>query len=269
MEEINAISLAFLERVQEQTGKEMVIYSDAYNARTVFSEELASRYPIWVADYFVDEPENNGKWETWVGFQYADNGNIPGISGNVDLDYFTDGIFLNDTTPLPTPDKPAPSPNETIRIVIEPGNTLSGIAVRYSTTVERLVELNNIANPNLIYAGSTLLVPASGERKQRIVYVVRPGDTLSEIAFRYQTTVAEIMLLNNISNPNLIYPGQILYINTANFDKGATSKLLYTVRYGDTLSGIAYHYDTTVNELVRLNNIVNPNIIYVGQVIRI
>lgn len=270
IEEINAISLAFLERVQEKTGKEMVIYSDAYHAQAIFDEELAARYPIWVADYFVDEPENNGKWDSWVGFQYADNGNINGINGNVDLDYFTDGIFLSDTsTPLPTPSTPSPSPDETICITIQYGNTLSGLAVRYNTTVERLVELNHIANPNLIYAGSTLLVPASGERKQRIIYVVRRGDTLSQIAFRYQTTVAEIVSFNSISNPNLIYPGQVLSINTANFDKGATSKLLYTVRYGDTLSEIAYHYDTTVNELVRLNNIINPNIIYVGQVIRI
>ena len=135
--------------------------------------------------------------------------------------------------------------------------------------MERLVELNNIANPNLIYAGSTLLVPVSGKRKQRIAYVVKSGDTLSSIAIRYQTTVEEIVSLNSIVNPNLIYPGQILYINTSNFDKGATSKLLYTVRYGDTLSEIAYDYGTTVNELVRLNNISNPNIIYVGQVIRI
>lgn len=269
VEEINAISFAFLERVQEKTGKEMVIYSDAYNARAVFSQELASRYPIWVADYFVSEPENNGKWEKWVGFQYADNGNISGISGNVDLDYFTEGIFLSNTSVLPTPSNPPPSPEETISITIQYGDTLAGLAVQYNTTIQRLVELNNIANPNLIYAGNTLLVPASGERKQRIAYIVKRGDTLSSIAYRYQTTVAELVSLNNITNPNLIYTGQILYINTANFNKGATSKLLYTVRYGDTLSEIAYEYGTTVNELVRLNRISNPNIIYVGQVIRI
>ena len=248
----------------------MVIYSNAYDAKTIFSEELASRYPIWVANYFVSEPENNGKWDSWVGFQYADNGRIEGINGNVDLDYFTDGIFLSDvSTPVPSPSNPAPSPDETTSITIRCGDTLSSIAVCYNTTVERLVELNNIANPNLIYAGSTLLVPVSGKRKQRIAYVVKSGDTLSSIAIRYQTTVEEIVSLNSIVNPNLIYPGQILYINTSNFDKGATSKLLYTVRYGDTLSEIAYDYGTTVNELVRLNNISNPNIIYVGQVIRI
>ena len=67
-EEINRISKVFLEKVEELSGKECVIYSDASNARDVFDEELAKKYPIWVADYFVDEPANNGKWDFWVGF---------------------------------------------------------------------------------------------------------------------------------------------------------------------------------------------------------
>lgn len=268
-DEINEISFAFLRRVQEKTGKEMVVYSDAFNAREVFSQELANEYPIWIAEYFVEEPEDNGKWNSWVGFQYADDGNISGINANVDLDYYTDGIFLSDTSNLPTSDNPPPSPEETKQIIVEYGDTLSNIAVEYNTTVERLAEINNIANPNLIYVGQTLLVPTSGERKQRITYVVKRGDTLSLIANRYNTTVNELVEINNIENPNLIYVGQILIINTANFEKGTTNNILYTVRYGDTLSKIANRYNTTVSELVRINSINNPNLIYVGQVIRI
>lgn len=110
IEEINRISLAFLERVEQKSGKEVVIYSDAYNAREIFGEELASRYPIWVADYYVEEPESNEKWDTWVGFQYSDLGQIQGINTSVDLDYFTDGIFLSDTTEIVKPETPAPTP---------------------------------------------------------------------------------------------------------------------------------------------------------------
>ena len=79
---INEISRVFLETVEKLSGIECVIYSDAYNARTVFSKDLAEDYPIWVADYFVEEPESNGKWNFWVGFQYSDRGRINGIDGS-------------------------------------------------------------------------------------------------------------------------------------------------------------------------------------------
>ena len=98
---INEISRVFLETVEKLSGKECVIYSDAYNARTVFSKELAEDYPIWVADYFVEEPESNDKWKFWVGFQYSDRGIINGIDGNVDRDYFTNGVFLNNVSQIP------------------------------------------------------------------------------------------------------------------------------------------------------------------------
>ncbi len=99
--EINQVSKAFLERVEEKTKKELVIYSDASNARNIFDEELAKRYPIWIAEYGVREPSNNGKWKTWIGFQYADNGRIRGIRGYVDKDYYTEGILLKNTEKLP------------------------------------------------------------------------------------------------------------------------------------------------------------------------
>ncbi|QUV80208.1 MULTISPECIES: LysM peptidoglycan-binding domain-containing protein [Chloracidobacterium] len=90
-------------------------------------------------------------------------------------------------------------------------------------------------------------------------YTVRPGDTLSQIAQRHGTTVDELVRLNNIRNPNLIYPGQELRLPART----------YTVRPGDTLSQIAQRHGTTVDELVRLNNIRNPNLIYPGQELRL
>lgn len=171
--EINEISLAFLRRVEEKSKRKVVIYSDAYNARVRFGEELAKSYPIWVAEYGVEEPENNAKWESWVGFQYADDGEISGINTKVDLDYFTNGIFLNDVTPIEKPEEVPKSPNDTEKITIKRGDTLYKIAIEYGTTVERLVELNNIANPNLIFAGSTLLVPINDGKKQSVTYTVK------------------------------------------------------------------------------------------------
>lgn len=67
-EEINRISSVFLEKVKELTGKEVIIYSDASNARDVFGEELASRYPLWIAEYGVSSPSSNVNWSSWTRF---------------------------------------------------------------------------------------------------------------------------------------------------------------------------------------------------------
>lgn len=93
-------------------------------------------------------------------------------------------------------------------------------------------------------------------------YVVKPGDTLSAIARKYNTTVDELVALNNIDDPNLIYVGDKIKVTENNVD-------YYTVQPGDTLTAIANKYNTTINKLVALNNIENPNLIYVGQEIRV
>ncbi len=268
VEQINEISIAFLERVKERSGKEVVIYSDAYNARNIFSEELAKKYPIWVAEYDVEEPESNGKWNEWIGFQYSNVGDIKGISTSVDLDYFTQEIFLNDATEIPKSETTPPNPDETEKIIIKRGDTLSNIAIEYGTTVDRLIELNNISNPNLIFAGNVLLVPINDGKKQLTTYTVKRGDTLGSIAKRYGVTVQELVNINNIKNPNLIYVGQVLTIPSAS-NQHDLNHILYTVRRGNTLYQIARRYNTSIAQIVRLNRIKNPNLIYAGQVLRI
>ena len=218
-EEINRISKVFLEKVEELSGKECVIYSDASNARDVFDEELAKKYPIWVADYFVDEPENNGKWDSWVGFQYSDKGRIKGISGNVDRDRFTGGIFLSDTSSIPNDTTSNPEQNFK-EIVIKRGDTLSKIAKEYNTSYQYLAKINNISNPNRIYVGEEIKVPVLEDEKihdtSHRLYIVKRGDTLTKIAREYRLTVKEIVELNDISNPNRIYVGEILRVSTIN-----------------------------------------------------
>lgn len=106
-----------------------------------------------------------------------------------------------------------------------------------------------------------------------IDYVVKQGDTLSEIASEYNTTVAEIAQINNISNPNLIYPGEVLRLSTNSTvpakETRQLGEIVYTVRRGNTLSQIALAYNVSVEELVEMNNITNPNLIYPGEKIRI
>ena len=112
---------------------------------------------------------------------------------------------------------------------------------------------------------------SNSTNSEKINYTVKPGDTLWQLAQDYNVSVNEIVSLNGIENPNLIYVGEKLEIITnTNFDHlyGA-GKHFYTVKTGDTLSALALKFNTTVNQIVNLNDIINPNLIYVGQRIRI
>lgn len=263
--EINTIGLAFMKKLEELTKKEVVLYSNAYTASRIWEGEV-TKYPLWIAQYEVNEPENSGTWQSWVGWQYTDIGRINGISTYVDRDRFTKEIFMSESSEIPQVEKPKPDDEEnnnntTKKIKIKWGDTLSELAIKYNTTVAELVRLNNIKNPNLIYAGNTLIVPVKGKNTSgTTIYIVKRGDTLSEIAQMFNTTVSQIAKENNIQNVNLIYTGQRLIINDNN--KHDTGHILYTVKRGDTLWSIARRYNTSIANIVRLNRIQNANLIY-------
>ena len=92
-------------------------------------------------------------------------------------------------------------------------------------------------------------------------YKVKSGDTLSGIAAKFGTTTKALQNLNGITNANKIYAGQVLKVKGTAKAKTST----YTVKPGDTLSGIAVKYGMTTKALQNLNGITNPNLIYAGQ----
>jgi len=157
--------------------------------------------------------------------------------------------------------------------IVDRGDTLKGLAIRFDTTVENLLAGNpEITNANVIYEGQYVKVyvsappvpppttppPSSGQ-----FYYVRRGDTLRSIASKLSTTTFEILRYNpQITNPDLIYAGQAITIPPT-----ASS---YIVQKGDTLRIIAGKFGTTVEYLLSLNpNIKNANLIFAGQVINI
>lgn len=197
---------------------------------------------------------------------------------------------------------------------VQSGDTLSGIANQFNTSVNTLAHLNSLANPNLIYVGQRLLVRqssssaashtvtpakpanthqaiANNNSKAAVTYTVQAGDTLSAIADQYNTSVNSIASLSHLTNPNLIYVGQVLTIkngsqaaapvnhqskpsqastsNHTSAPQHSTSIATYTVQSGDTLSGIANKFGTSYQTLASMNNISNPNLIYVGQVLNL
>lgn len=271
-EQINEISLAFLQKLQELTNKEVVIYSNAYSARTKFSVELAQLYPLWIAEYGVEVPTSNVNWNNWIGFQFTDKGEVSGINGYVDRDKFTKEIFLSTAGEvIPEPENPQPPENNEVIYIVKRGDTLSQIAKDYGVSVQSIVDNNGIVNPNLIYVGQKLIIKggtenAGGEQNQ-VVYIVKRGDSLSQIAQNYRVSVQSIVNSNNIANPNLIYVGQRLIIKgTQGFQP---NYIYYRVRWGDNLYRIARRYRVSVQSIVRLNHIMNPNLIYAGQLLKI
>ncbi len=215
--EINNISEVFLEKVRDITGKEVIIYSDASNARNVFREGLALKYPLWVAEY-GEENNIETNWQNWEGFQYTNKLRVSGINGLVDGDKFTEDVFLENKDIISKTGNEE-NYNQDITYIVKSGDTLSKIALDYGTTVNELVKLNKIKNPNLIFPGEEFLVPIKNDENfennsdlGHNIYVVQRGDTLSELAIKFNTTVNEIAEINNIKNVNLIYIGEKIRI---------------------------------------------------------
>lgn len=219
-------------KVMEAAGYYVMIYGGdifSFNDRLNLGE--LDEFDKWVARY-GSEPQYVKEYGIW---QYSSTDYVDGITENtVDKDVayknypeiiMNAGLngFSSDAVDEPeneTPDEPAieepeESSDEPVTYVIQSGDTLSGIAARFGTTVDSLVALNNIENPDLIYPGQELTIvsdSSSDDESDEIVYQVRPGDTLSEIAARYNTTVGRLAEVNGIDNPDLIYPDTILKI---------------------------------------------------------
>ena len=132
----------------------------------------------------------------------------------------------------------------------------------YVTKVMSIVESYNLTK----YDGNCEIVNTPNQALNQVTYIVKSGDTLSGIAKKYGTSYHKIAADNSISNPNLIYPGQKLIINTnKQVTSQVTNQVTYIVKSGDTLSKIAKKYGTTYQKIAKDNNISNPNLIYPGQ----
>ena len=216
--QITNLSKVFLEEVKRLSGLEVVIYTYTSFARNYFESSI-NIYPLWIAQYNVNQPSNNGIWDYWIGFQYSDRGQINGISGYVDLSEFEEEILLNKNEYIPPDDNNKENDdNEYIYYTVKSNDTLYQIAIKYNTSVNSIVHLNNIQNPNKIYINQVLKIKANNNsnNNEYIYYTVKSGDTLYQIAIRYNTSVSSIIKLNNIQNPNKIYVNQVLKIRKNN-----------------------------------------------------
>lgn len=134
---------------------------------------------------------------------------------NLNLIYVGQTLIIPSGNVTPPPPTPVPPPAQAY-YTVRHGDSLGGIARLYGISLHSLQLANGIANPNLIYPGMVLTIPAGQPvpPPQLVItpYYVRYGDTLARIAGRFGSTVNAISAQNNLHNPNRIYVGQLLYI---------------------------------------------------------
>lgn len=261
----NSATAAFLNEVKALGYANVGLYSmkSFFTGGTLNSHGFGDA-KIWDAGYDITDLgiDNAAAW------QWTDNG----LGMSVDTSYDFDGAFTvgsSNSGTVPSTPIPAPNPVEHVghpatgTYTVQSGDTLSGIAAKFGTTYQNLAAINGIGDPNQIFPGQVLKV--TGTASQESTYYVQAGDTLSAIATKFGTTVSNLVSLNHISNPNVIYVGQKIYVGEAT--QGQSNA--YTVQAGDTLSGIAAKFGTTWQALAQKNGLANPNVIYVGQTLTI
>lgn len=161
------------------------------------------------------------------------------------------------------------------------GDTLFKIANRFGVSMDSIANANNISAWSWIYAGQSLYIPSYGWQPDQTpstppiepvpmvyqTYQIQRGDTLKSLASGWGISLWDLLKLNpQIGNANLIYVGQSINTPFAGWDEGG----YYTVQPGDTMKKIASYYGISLSYLLSLNpTIWNPNLIYVGTVLRV
>ncbi len=188
-------------------------------------------------------------------------------------------------TILKIPSSSGTNPNNMFMYTVKKGDTLYSIARKYNTTVNEIINLNYLKDNNLTI-GQVLRIPEMYFNEDEMImpnyinYLVKRGDTLYSIARQYNIDVNTLIKDNSLPDNNLKV-GQTLRIRTNNNNSeieecfgedytpsNDTIATTYTVKKGDNLYSIARRYNTTVSDIINLNNLKNNNL-SIGQVLKI
>ena len=156
---------------------------------------------------------------------------------------------------------------ETGIYTVKSGDSLYSIAKQYNTTISELMNLNNLTTTTLSI-GQKLKLPMKIEEEINTnEYIVKSGDTLYKIANTYDLSVADLINANNLTT-NTLTIGQKLIIPISKQEEIETGYNDYIVTKGDNLYAIAREYNTTVDNLMKINNL-KSNLLSIGQVIKV
>lgn len=147
--------------------------------------------------------------------------------------------------------------------IVQRGDTLYSLALKYNTTVDKLRNLNNL-NTNTLTIGQILVLPIETDIDEYDIYVVKKGDSLWSISRKFNIDINDLIELNNLKdltlqvNQSILVPKQQENIETD----------LYIVKKGDTLWSISNKLNIPVQTLKELNNL-NSNLLNVNQQLKI
>ncbi|EOH8698362.1 LysM peptidoglycan-binding domain-containing protein [Enterococcus faecalis] len=277
----------------KQAGYTPMYYSyKPFTLQYVDYQRIIKEFPnsLWIAAYpsyeVTPEPLYN-YFPSMDGisiWQFTSTYIAGGLDGNVDLTGITDNGYTG--SDKPETDTPAINAGEETsekpKSEIKTGDTVKvNFSANQWATGETIpqwvkgesykvqqVDGNKILLADIlswIDKANVELLPDStavAEQPSTTTHIVQYGETLSSIATQYGTTYQALASLNGLSNPNMIYAGQVLKVN----EKVSTTRT-YTVRSGEALSSIASRLGTTYQALAQRNGLSNPNFIYPGQVL--
>lgn len=283
-------------RMIKAAGYTPMYYSyKPYTVANVYADQIIREFPnsLWMAaypNYAVTPKPNYNVFPSMDGvaiYQFTSTYIAGGLDGNIDLTGITDNGYTkhdNPKTNTPaiaqgqqadnTPKSDIAAGNQ-VKVKFSANNWATGQAIP-SWVKGRTYDVSQVSGNRVLLAGinswinksdveiisvssAPIQAPAVG------TYTVRSGDTLSSIAAKFGTSYQALAGLNGIANPNLIYVGQVLRVNGS----ASAGSVYYTVRVGDNLSSIASRYGTSYQSIAVLNGLANPNLIYVGQTLKI
>lgn len=204
----------WLDRVYSKTGVRPVIYMSASVMRSAnWGDVVAGDYGLWVANYGTNDGTAQESvfdryplkyWDFYALWQYTSKGRLNGYNGNLDLNYFSGDSSAWDKYAGGSPSSSKPSnPVETKSTDDLAREVIAG---KYGNGEDRKKALGSRYDEVQARVNEILGI------NQVEYYIVQSGDNLTKIANRYGTTVNQLVAWNNISNPNLIYPGQKLRV---------------------------------------------------------
>ena len=153
--------------------------------------------------------------------------------------------------------------------IVKKGDSLWSIANKYGITVKELKEINKLTS-NTLKVGQTLKLTKNDEMipEDYLIYKVKKGDSLWNIAKEYNITVDTLKKINNLSSDKLTINQQLFIPKSDNSSVKNTGEINYVVQKGDNLWTIANKYDTTISDIKKLNNL-KTNTLQIGQVLKI
>ena len=278
----------------KQAGYTPMYYSyKPFTLQYVDYQQIIKEFPnsLWIAGYpsynVTPEPLYNyfPSMDGVAIWQFTSTYIAGGLDGNVDLTGITDNGYTNSDKPQTetpainageeTSEKPKSEikTGDTVKVNFSANQWVTGEDIPQWVKGEsykvQQVDGNKILLADILSwidkSNIELLPDSTTVAEQPSVvqtHVVQYGETLSSIATKYRTTYQALASLNGLSNPNMIYAGQVLKVN----EKVSTTRT-YTVRSGEALSSIASRLGTTYQALAQRNGLSNPNFIYPGQVL--